>query len=455
MMQVTGKQGGQVPLRELLAGYDNEVQESLSSALATTTGTDRVRALHNRLLPSVAVHDAVLDSVLCPLLENLSGGSSLAERMRQGCRERAELLRRFESLTKGVAARNVYAASGEEIEGILEGLERSFEAHIHDETDELGDVLSSATASVDPDVVAARMAIETRRAPTRIHRATSAHPGSALLDSVYRWRDRIADWVDTHHGWSEAEPRSPRTEQVEELEDEATKAPLTVGSLLSGYDATVDVLIDELRSAEGDLQKADVVHRLSAAITVHDSVLGGVLCPLVAAVPGGVGPAERLRQGCRHRAELLMAWKALSRGLPASDVFRLHHAEAEQIVESLIESFSSHEHEGSPEVVNLLERLPEKAYRHRTSPFADFMWPWHSDGPSVLALRMAMWARSSPTRPHPLFARYPSSRVLRSVYHFADHLSDSWRDTVLEGWLFPRLSARPFRDAGPSQQPRR
>ena len=95
-------------LRDLLAGYDREVDDSLRDALGSTTGVGRVRALHNSVRRSISVHDAVLASALCPLLEDLPGGPAVARRLRHGCQERAELLDRFEALSHNVAAHNVY-----------------------------------------------------------------------------------------------------------------------------------------------------------------------------------------------------------------------------------------------------------------------------------------------------------------------------------------------------------
>lgn len=440
-------QTGDTTLRDLLGVYDGAVRAALDEALAAVTGTDRVRALHNWVSPAIAVHDAVLETALCPLLEDLPGGPEVADRLRQGCQERGNLLRRFESLTKGVAAQNVYPVSGSEVEEILEGLAHSCEVHAQDETIKVNDVLSSAASSTDPEVIAARLAIAARSAPTRVHLQTVRHPRSAFWNWLYRDRDRVADWVDTHHGWADSGTarRSPRMQQVEELQREA-EAPskITVRELLAGYDATVDELIAEVRAARSERDKADAVHRLHAAITVHDSVLGGVLGPLLRSVPGGERPADRLREGCLERSELQQAWKALTRRVPTKDLYQRHRSEADEIIEHLVENFDRHEKEGSPEVADLLERLPAEAYRTKGSRFADFMWPWHSEGPAVLALHMATWARRSPTRVHPLLVRHPTSRTLRSIYHFTDHFRDFWGENALEKWLFPQTPSRPL-----------
>ena len=71
-------------LREMLAEYDHEVEKSLRSALQSTSGIGRVRVLHNTLRRSIAVHDAVLESALCPLLDNLPNGPAVADRLRLG-----------------------------------------------------------------------------------------------------------------------------------------------------------------------------------------------------------------------------------------------------------------------------------------------------------------------------------------------------------------------------------
>lgn len=438
---------GEAPLRDLLAAYDQAVQVSLREAFGATTGLERVRVLHNQVRRSIVVHDAVIESTLCPLLEDLPEGSAIADRLRQGCRERAELLNRFEAISKGTAASNVYPTSGEEIERILEGLDHSFSSHLHDDTD-ISDALQSATEGVDPDVIVTKMAFEARHAPTRTHSAIVEHPGSALLKSLYRRRDRIADWVDTHHGWSD--PRetrgSPRELAVKELKREAFASSPTVRDLLAGYDAKVDELIAEFRAARADLDKAEAVHRLNAALTIHDSVVAGVLCPLLDAVPGGKASAAQLRQECVQRGELQLAWNALTSRVSADDLYRLNSSEADEIIEPLIENFCSHEKEETLEVAELLDHLPDTAFRTKASPFKDFMWPWHSEGPAALAVRMALWADSSPTRAHSLLVRHPSSRALRSFYHFTDHFQDFWDDSSLERWVLPQHPARPSSD---------
>jgi hypothetical protein len=394
---------------------------------------------------SISVHDAVLVSALCPLLEELPGGSAVAQRLRQGCQERADLLGRFEKVSHNVAAHNVYPVSGEEIERILEALERSFSEHVHDETTEVADLLEVAAGSIDPDVVGASMAIEARRAPTRAHAGSVKHPRSAMLKALFRNLDRFRDWSDSHWGWSDTQAtrKSPRTQQVDLLKSQPTGSPPSIRDVLTGYDATVEDLIVEFRSARTGAEQAEAAFRLNSAIAVHDSVLGGVLCPLLEAVPGGEPLAVRLHEGCRYRAELLQAWGALTKGVEADELARLA-SESEAIIEPLIQSFRSHEREESLDVIPLLEQLPDSVYRTKASPFNDAMWPWHSEGPSVLALRMALWAQSGPTHVHPALVKHPTSRTLRTYYHFRDGFRDHWAESSIGRWLSPGRPSHPF-----------
>lgn len=438
--------GSPTTLRDLLAGYDREVEAALREALDADTGLDRVRALHNTLGRSIAVHDAVLASALCPQLEDLPGGAPVAARLRKGCEERADLLRRFRKVSHNVAPHNVYPVSGDEVEEILEGLQRSFTAHVQDETTEVGAVLEAAAGSTDPDVVAARMAIEAQNAPTRVHAAITRHPRSGLLKRIYRFGDRIGDWNEHHQGWTDPRTarRSPRAEQVALLKDQPTGAPPSVRELLAGYDATVEALIGEMQTAATDVARADATFRLFAAIAVHDSVLGGVLCPLLDAVPDGKPLAERLRAGCRRRAELAVAWDALTDGIGPEEIARLGSPEAEAIITPLVESFRDHEHAESTDVIALLDKQPDSAYRTKTSLLNDMMWPWYSEGAGALALRMALWAETGPTRVHPALVKHPTNRVLKGYYHRLDGLRDRWGDTTAGKWIFPALPARPF-----------
>jgi len=443
---------GPTSLRDLLAGYDREVEDSLRDALGSTTGVGRVRALHNSVRRSISVHDAVLASALCPLLEDLPGGPAVAQRLRHGCQERADLLGRFEELAHNVAAHNVYPVSGEEIERILQGLERSFGEHISVETTSVGNLLEDAAGSLDPDVVQARMEIEARQAPTRIHAATARHPRSATLKAFYRSRDRFRDWSDSHWGWTDPRttPRSPRDQQVDLLRSQSTSSAPSVRDVLTGYDDVVEQLIVELRSASTGSDRVTAAYRLNSAIAVHDSVLGGVLCPLLEAVSGGEPLAVQLRQGCHQRAELQQAWTALTKVVEEDRPARLESTDAEAIIEALIESFHAHQQEENLDVIPLLEGLPGSAYRTSASPFNDAMWPWYSEGPGLLALRMALWAQSGPTHVHPLLVRHPSSRVLRTWFHVVDGFRDHWDDSALGRWLSPALPSHPF--SGPPRQ---
>lgn len=443
---LTGAYPAPPSLQALLAGYDREVEDALHEAIGSTTGTGTVRVLHNTVRRSVSVHDAVVGSVLCPLLEDLPGGPAVAQRLRQGCQERADLLGRFEKISHNVAAINVYPVSGEEIEGILEGLERSFAEHVTIETTDVGTLLEAAAGSIDPDVVGARMAIEARQAPTRAHGEATRRSSSPVLQAIHRNQDRFRDWSDSHWGWSDprtARP-SPRARQVDLLKSQPTGSTPSIRDVLTGYDATVDDLIIEFRSARTGVDRVKAAYRLQAAVTVHDSVLGGVLCPLLEAVPGGEPLAVRLHDGCRHRAKLQQAWGALAEGVEADDPARLTSSDAEELMESMIESFHSHEEEESLDVSSLLEQLPDSAYRTNVSPMNDVMWPWYSEGPGLLALRMAMWAQAGPTHVHPALVRHPTSRALRNYFHVVDGFRDHWADSAIGRWLSPELPPQPF-----------
>jgi hypothetical protein len=189
-----------VSVRDLLAGYDRQVEEVLQETLDTRTGSERVQLLH-RLRRSVSVHDSVVRSVLCPLLEELPEGPAVAQRLCRGCEERSDLLQRFHEVTTGVAAGNVYTGSGAEVEAILEGLERSFRRHEREETDDVTRLLEASSTSTDPQVITARMALAADRAPTRSHPGATVRAKSAWKIRRDKHLDRFRDWIDTHHGW--------------------------------------------------------------------------------------------------------------------------------------------------------------------------------------------------------------------------------------------------------------
>jgi hypothetical protein len=433
---------GSVSLREVLAAYDREVDEALAAVDGATSGEERVRALlqAQRVL---AVHDAIVAHALCPLLEELPDGAALAARLREGVAARGELLGRFDRLVRGVAPRNVYAASGQEIETVVEALEESVARHVEEETREVGDLLERARASVDPVVLAAKMAIEAQRAPTR------AHPGagSGAFGRLRRLRDQVADWVDAHHGWFDPwrERSTPRGLQSEALRAAAASDQPTVRDLLAGYDRAVASLVEEWRRSSGPSARLDAARRMAAAITVHDSVLAGVLCPLLTSLPGAEPAAAELRQGCEARAELVARVERLLGSSKTPD--EAARSELEDLVAQLAASFEAHEATEGDDVGAVLSHLGPEDYRTLTSPLADVAWPWHSEGPSVLALRMALWAEGAPTRVHPLLARYPQSQVLRRVFHLVDQWRDFWADTPVQRWLAPPRPPAPYRDA--------
>src|SRR5579875_2543587 len=75
------------------------------------------------------------------------------------------------------------------------------------------------------------------------------------------------------------------------------------------------------------------------------------------------------------------ALSSLSEHGKLKELPRDQREEAKRLVDQLIASFRAHEEQETNEVTALLEKLPPDAYRTKTSPFADVMWPWHSEGP--------------------------------------------------------------------------
>jgi len=430
-------------LREVLASYDEVVDGALTEAWQADSGTARVQRLAEASR-AIAVHDAVLRHALCPLLQELPGGADVAARLCAGTEERAEQLRHFEKLTKGVAAHNVYPASGAEVDKILEKLSESMQRHVREETLSVGDVLEAASASVDPEVVAARMALEARRAPARVHRDRQR-----LLDTtgLQRLVDRLYEWSKAHHGWSTRPPARPLAAlQGEALKRQAMSGQPTVRDVLAGYDQMVEELVAAYASEGNSPESVALVSQMAAAITVHDSVLGGVLCPLLDSLLETKSVAARLRQGCEERARLLERWADLQQraqeregGLKGTELEEVRDVAAE-----LVASFRDHEEDETTEVADILERLGDSVYRTGSSLLADIAWPWHSEGPALLALRMALWAESSPTRMHPLLARHPRSRVLRRFYRLVDRVHDPSSRSKLARWIAPRAGGHPY-----------
>ncbi len=440
LRQVPG--GGWASLQELMAAYDADMQDSLRRALQAPDGTEKVRVLHSTLRRSVAVHDATLQWTLCPLLDGMSGGAPLVGRLRHGCLERADLLERFEVVTRGVGAANVYPVAGEEIEEILAGLQTSLHRTLSDEAAVPG-VLRGGDRHVDPDAVVADMNRRARQTPSRLHAALVRHP-DGLRRQLYRLRDRFEDWSDAHHGWSDGErpPCSPRALQVAKLTGDAVEPPPTLRDILAGFDATVEQIIGELRTAAGPEAEAEATRRLSEAIALHDAVLGGVLCPLLQQAPGGARAAERLRRQCLVRVERQEALQRLSSDVGTANLYRLRRADTEAAASALVDSFRSHEKDDALGILDVLQTLPDSAYRTSRSWLHDALWPWHSEGPSMLAMQMAQWARTSPSRSHRRLLRHPSSRLLRSSYHLAGWWRDLPSDTAFGRWLFPRAATR-------------
>jgi len=418
-------------LRDLLAAYDKSVQDAFGDVANTTAGTSRVQALFV-LRRTITVHDSVVEATLCPLLDDLPGGPEVAEQLRQGCAERASLLSRFQKLSKGTAAHNVYPVFGSEIEQIISELQQSFDRHVEAETTQVGDVLRSAGESVSPEVVAARMAIDAKRAPTRAHPRTNQNPRSKVSETIQRSIDRMHEWSDSHHGWTSSKPdtsapiRRPR---------QFTRHPPTIPDLLSGYDETVEAIVTEFANSDlSATERARVAYRLGAAITVHDSILGGTLCRLLEEVPEGHAASALLRAGCNKREGLLQEWNDLVEHSSPSDLYHDKAAEANRIIDELIASFEDHKSHETKDVSAVIEQLQQQPWKYRGTGLinVDQTAVWPNPEPGSLAAHMALWAEKSPTHSHPLLQKHPTSRLRRDLYRH----TDQWRNRrrARRGW---------------------
>ena len=433
MMQATTK-----PLLELLASYDQEVEAAFAETRDVSTGTEKVQLLY-RLRHMITVHDAVLADVLCPLLSSLAQGREVAERLQEGCRERNELLQSFQALTIGVTPRNAYAASGAEIERILTELQASFRRHTEIETVRVAEVLESSEAGTNPDALAARMALEVRRAPTFAHRRTRQ---SELSKALYRYIDRVREWADARHGWRyvpasrreeqgttpaapsetasgerwvprEPEPvrhglapPPPRRHVWEEVGPRppwlgGNRAIPSIGEVLQSYDRAVDKIVEELRAATTVSQRVESLSRLEVAISIHDSVLTGTLSPLLRSLPGGEPFADRYEQGAKRRAELSKKLDELLRTRPdAVEAYREHADAVEDNIEELLTSFRHHEGDESASVTEFLSGFPKTPATpsELTTATGDRVGPWPSTDPATIATVMALYAERAPAR---------------------------------------------------------
>ncbi|MGC8513642.1 MAG: hypothetical protein ACP5P1_11520 [Acidimicrobiales bacterium] len=186
-------------VRDLLVSYDRGIDWLAKEAVNSDSGVDRLQVLH-QLRRSVTVHDSVVRSVLCPILESLPNGQDISSALLQGTDQRSDLLVSFRQLSSGASPYNVYAMNGPELDEILLALADSFRHHEETETIAVGWLLEDTSTNTDPEVVAARMALQVSRAWTRNERTTDRHPRSTIRERVFQYKDNLHNWNDGHHG---------------------------------------------------------------------------------------------------------------------------------------------------------------------------------------------------------------------------------------------------------------
>lgn len=181
----------------------------------------------------------------------------------------------------------------------------------------------------------------------------------------------------------------------------------SLSQLLASYDDEVEEIFQDVDAAGTGTERAQVTHRLRRAISVHDSVVSSVLCPVLADLPGGPSVATKLVEGCQERAKLLVEFKKLTNGVAAHNVYASSADDVERILRDLRSSFARHETEETSAVAEVLGASET------------------STDPEVMAARMALAAARAPTRSH----RVPLPKPL---HRYMDKFHD-WSDTH-HGW---------------------
>lgn len=355
---------------------------SLGEVTTSSIGLDLVRLLRDGMSPAVGAHDAVAKEGVCPILSGLPDGSPLANRVWCLQDRKSELLQAFQGLSSEVAAHNLYPVAGAEAEQVIEAL----------------------SISLREDGAGERLE----------------------CDLCGRVLEGLAGWRQEHIGRRQdhGPARSPRSEIITALRRADYGEPPSARRVLEVFDDTVARFVAELGSVSTDAERNAAGQRLMTAVAIHDSVESGILCPILKRAPGGGPLAARLHEGFAFHALLQRSWEEIkSEGAPDNGQ-GVRGDGAERVLEALVGSFEAHQHDDMAKVTRFFEDLPAGAFRTRRSPLDDIMWPWHSEGAALLAIRMALWADSAPTRAHAVTLKHPSSRALRSVTHLADNFLD-------------------------------
>lgn len=364
--------------RELVFPDASGVGEGSESSI----GLDLVRVLREAVGPAVGMPETGPREGVCPILNGLPDGLALADRVRCGHDRKSELLQSFQALSSEVAPHNLYPVAGTEAEQVIEALSISLRE-------------SETGQRADCDLC------------------------GRVIESLAGWRQ--AHFGPRHYDRSS---RSPRSEIVKALKSEAHGEAPSVRRVLEVFDGSVARFADDLGAASTGAERERAGERLLAAVAIHDSVESGVLCPILKRAQGGGPLAARLHEGFAFHALLQRSWEESKREGGPSVARDVSGEGAEQILDVLVESFQAHRLDDMAEVARFLEALPASAFRTRWSPLDDVLWPWHSGGAALLAIRMALWADSAPSRAHAVTLKHPSSRTLRSFTHVAENVFD-------------------------------
>ncbi len=188
-------------VRDLLVSYDKEISELIEIATDSNSASNRLYVL-GQLRHSVAIHDSVIQSVLCPILEELPNGRHTSTPLLSDTQRRSALLEQLRQATLGPSPYALYDRNVAEIDRIVSNIRVNFQQHDTAESVDVGWLLEESSTNTDPDVLAARLALEARRIAGRTSPFSGRRTQTTIRGRMSEYLDDLLEGHSGYHGWS-------------------------------------------------------------------------------------------------------------------------------------------------------------------------------------------------------------------------------------------------------------